>query len=685
MKQWIKGFSILLFAGMLKAQVPGWSPGEGSQREEVAQWTYDVISVGEDQFDLVFEARLSKGWVLYSTRSAPGGSLPAEFEYPQTGVELMGEIEEGVTHEKFQEVFGVTETFFKERAYFRQRVRLTDPGERNFEVLLFYQVCENDLCIAQDRSFGFEVVRRENRSVIQVSTKPKKSTGLGDPDRGGVPGFFRLPLRDREMLGQQAEPSRSGIAWDILLKGLIGGLIAVFTPCVLPLVPLTVNFFSRDQEAGRSNRYRALIYAFFIAGIYLLFSLPFHLIRGLDPQLLNGLATNVWMNLAFFAVFLIFALSFFGWFELRLPTSWGMKADRAAETARGPLGIFFMALTLVIVSFSCTGPILGLLLGSTALGTGDVAANLSMGMLGFGLGLALPFSMLSFFPGWLKRIPRSGGWMEFIKITLAFLELALAIKFLSNADLVGNWNLLKREVFIGLWMLILLAYGLFLGGVLKFPRYHFEKGSMRWRYTLITLITFCFLYLGGGLYGNSSLKNISGLLPPDFYSLKEKSGDCPLGLDCYKDFKTGLAVAQRTDKPLLLDFTGWACANCRQMEQDVWSRPDIFRILKEDVVLISLYTDDRTRLSVDDQFEIALDNGLNKRIQTVGQLWGTFQFLNFGAISQPYYILLSPDLEVLSPAKQSSGATEYRSWLISGIERHRKESLTSADSKPPQP
>ncbi len=685
MKQWIIYLNVLFSIGLTTAQDPGWGLGAGSERGEIAQWTYEVISVNEDQFDLVFKARLTDGWVLYSTRSAPGGSLPAEFEYPETGIELVGEINEGKTYEKFQEVFGVTETFFKDQAYFRQRVRLTDLTERRFEVQVFYQVCENDLCIAQDHSFGFEVIREGNRSTIQVSAKTTPTAGFGDPRKGEVPGYFRLRLKDREMLEQPDEGRSGGIAWDILLKGLLGGLIAVFTPCVLPLVPLTVNFFSKNQEGEKSNRYRALTYAFFIVGIYLLFSLPFHLVRGLDPQLLNSLATNVWMNLAFFLVFLIFALSFFGWFELRLPTSWGMKADRAADTASGPLGIFFMALTLVIVSFSCTGPILGLLLGSTALGTGDVATNLSFGMLGFGLGLALPFSLLSFFPGWLKRFPRSGGWMEFIKITLAFLELALAIKFLSNADLVGNWNLLKREVFIGLWMLILLAYGLFLGGVLKFPRFSFEKGSMRWRSTLITLITFGFLYLGGGLYGNSSLKTISGLLPPDFYSLKEKSGDCPLGLDCYKDFETGLAMAQRTDKPLLLDFTGWACANCRQMEQYVWSRPDIFRILKEDVVLISLYTDDRTRLSEKDQFEIALDNGLNKRIQTVGQFWGTFQFLNFGAISQPYYVLLSPDLEVLSPAKQSSGATEYRNWLISGIERHRKESLTSADTKLFQP
>lgn len=654
----------------LIAQENPFFPGGGNGQEDIVQWSLEIRKGTSDTFDLEYTGKLKPGWVLYSSYTAEGGSLPAVFEYPDQGVELLGEIREGKTYEKYQEVFGVTETFFKDEARFTQGIRLTDKSPRRFQVFLSYQVCEEELCIPFEQVFEFEVVNQGGEPVIRPAvTGMAGDQGTGGSFTGNAPEYFQLPLKNRELL-QGATVAESGsISWDIFLKGLIGGLIAVFTPCVLPLVPLMVNFFSKQEEA-RTKRGGGLVYAFFIILIYLLLSLPFHLIRGIDPQILNNLATNVWMNLSFFAVFLIFALSFFGLFEIRLPVGWGARADKASDTLKGPLGVFFMALTLVIVSFSCTGPILGLLLGSTALGEGDVAVNLSLGMAGFGLGLALPFTLLSFFPRWLSSLPRSGGWMEFIKITLAFLELALAIKFLSNADLVGNWNLLKREIFIGAWILIVLAYTLYLLGVLRFSANRFAPGSWSWRIPVIALMIFSGTYLCLGLVGESRLSAISGLLPPDFYSLNSTRTECPLGLECYKDFEEGWRASRASGKPMLLDFTGWACANCRQMEQDVWSRPEIYGLIRDDFVLVSLYTDDRTPLPGDQRFQVELRGGLQKSIRTIGQKWGTFQFLNFGAISQPYYVLLSPELELLSPATQTESARDYQSWLKSGLRRY---------------
>jgi thiol:disulfide interchange protein DsbD len=329
-----------------------------------------------------------------------------------------------------------------------------------------------------------------------------------------------------------------------------------------------------------------------------------------------------------------------------------------------------MAVTLAIVSFSCTGPILGGLLGSTALAEGDVATNLSAGMTGFGVALALPFGLFALFPAWLNSLPRSGGWMTTVKVVLGFLELALALKFLSNADLVGHWGLLKREVFLLIWILLFLLMALYLFGLFRFP-HDGPKHPLSKTRKAFGLVTLGFaLYLILGVAKVIDLKLLSGLPPPDFYSIFEQQSDCPLGIDCFKDFDAGVAHAKMVGKPILLDFTGWACANCRKMEENVWSDAGVYPLLRDDFVLISLYVDDGAELPEAQQFDFRFNSGRVKRIKTIGQKWGTFQTLNFGAASQPYYVLLSPELDVLNTSIQSTDAETYREWLTKGLQNH---------------
>ena len=326
-----------------------------------------------------------------------------------------------------------------------------------------------------------------------------------------------------------------------------------------------------------------------------------------------------------------------------------------------------MAMTLAIVSFSCTGPILGGLLGSTTLAEGDVASNLSWGMTGFGLALALPFTLFALFPSALQSLPKSGGWMLTVKAVLGFLELALAFKFLSNADLVGHWGILKREVFLGIWLVIFLLTAAYLFGFVPLPGQSKPKPLPIAR-LLTGIVSLVFSgYLAFGLVSDQPLKLLSGFPPPDFYSLKEKENDCPLGLDCYKDFEEGRAAALAQNKPMLLDFTGWACVNCRKMEENVWSDPEVYALLKDNYVLVSLYVDDRQALPEEEQFTMSYASGQLIPVRTVGQKWGAFQTYNFQNASQPYYVLMSPELEVLQAPRQYTDRDDYLNWLQSGL------------------
>jgi len=651
--------SLVLFLGLFFINLITFAQTD----ENPAVWSHEVHKLSDTEYELVFKGKIMDGWHVYSQYTDEGGSLPSEFTFEKAGedYELIGETEESETIKEYSDIFEVEETFFKKEAIFTQKIKLLDPEVNQISVNLFYQICK-EVCLPVDELFLISL--DGSGFVAEETSLDERSVALGES--------LKVDLKNKTLLNQSGVTDSEGKSnlWVIFGLGFIGGLIALLTPCVFPMIPLTVSFFTKQSQNKSKGIANALLYGFFIVLIYFLLSLPFHLFNSVDSQILNTIATNIWLNVFFFVIFVFFAFSFFGYYELTLPSSWANKMDSASSKVGGGLGIFFMALTLAIVSFSCTGPILGGLLGSTTLAEGNVATNLTSGMVGFGLALALPFALFAMFPAWLNSLPKSGGWMTTVKVVLGFLELALAFKFLSNADLVGNWGIFKREIFIGIWVVLFILMTLYLFGIFRFPHDGPKKNlSPARKLTGLASLAFT-VYLILGLFNISNLKLLSGFPPPSFYSVVETESDCPLGLDCFKDFEEGVAYAQEANKPILLDFTGWACVNCRKMEENVWSDPAVYSLLKDDYVLISLYVDDRKELPESEQFDFKFDSGRIKAIETIGQKWGTFQTVNFNAASQPYYVLLSPNLEILNEAVQYVDVETYEEWLKSGLEKH---------------
>jgi thiol:disulfide interchange protein DsbD len=452
-------------------------------------------------------------------------------------------------------------------------------------------------------------------------------------------------------------------AWGVFFLGFLGGLIALVTPCVFPMIPVTVSFFTKRSKTRKQGIQNGLIYGLSIFLIYVLASVPFHIVGNVQPEIFNSISTNAWLNIAFFAIFIFFSISFFGYFEISLPSGIANKAD--AKSGLGSLGgIFFMAITLAIVSFSCTGPILGTLLVGSLQGG---AWALTQGMAGFGLALALPFTLFAIFPQWLQSLPKSGGWLDTVKKVLAFVELALAFKFLSNADLVQHWGLLKREVFIGIWILISLGLTAYLFGFLLLP--HDVKGQkIALGRKLLGGLSFIFaLYLGAGLMPQNAnnLKLLSGFPPPTHYSLfANDSSSHGLKANVVNDYTKALAMAKAQQKPILIDFTGWACVNCRKMEEQVWTDPVVQKFIQENFILLSLYVDDRANLPVAERFVYTTQGGQQKQINTVADLWATFETENFNQSSQPLYVVLSPDQVLQSnPIGYTPDIQQYLEWL----------------------
>lgn len=635
--------------------------------ENPAVWSHEVEQLSDTEYELTFRAKIFQDWYIYSLYTAEGGSMPSEFEFKNEGkdYELLGKTVEGKTYKKYTEVFDLEETFHKNEALFQQKIKLTNPDLKQIQVHLYYQICK-EVCIMKEEVF--QISLDGSTFVAEEKSIDDRSVAMSNA--------LKLDLKNKALLtDSELENTKGNSAlWMVFGLGFLGGLIALFTPCVFPLIPLTVSFFTKQSGNRSKGVVNAILYGFFIVLIYFLLSLPFHVFDSVDSQILNTIATNIWLNIFFFIIFVFFAFSFFGYYELTLPSSWANKMDTASTKVGGALGIFFMALTLAIVSFSCTGPILGGLLGSTTLAEGSVALNLTFGMTGFGLALALPFALFALFPAWLNSLPKSGGWMTTVKVVLGFLELALAFKFLSNADLVGNWGFLKREIFLAIWIIIALLMTLYLFGIFRFkhdgPKQKLS-GSRKFLGAVGVLVT---VYLVLGTFNFISLKVLSGFPPPEFYSINKKASDCPLGLNCFKDFEEGVAFAKAENKPILLDFTGWACVNCRRMEEKVWSQPTIYPILRDDYVLISLYVDDRKELEKEQQFDFRYDSGRIKTIETIGQKWGTFQTINFNSASQPYYALLSPNLEVLNSGVQYVDAATYEAWLRKGLKTFENSS-----------
>jgi thiol:disulfide interchange protein DsbD len=629
--------------------------------KEPAVFETSVQKISDTEYDLIFHIKILDKWHLYSQYNPEDASLPMVISAAKnaSGFELIGKAKESKTYKEYTDVWEKDEIFFKEKATVTQRIKLTNKDITTIKLNFFAQVCK-EVCIQLEEEYTFAL---DGKAVVN------EVIVLNDKDEK-LSNQLKLNLKNTDLLKVDADGNQQdgGSLLSIFLLGFVGGLLALLTPCVFPMIPLTVSFFTKQSQSKAKGVSNAILYGLFIVVIYILLSLPFHIFDSLDPEILNTISTNVWLNIFFFVILVFFAFSFFGYYEITLPSSWGNKMDSASSVG-GLIGIFFMALTLAIVSFSCTGPILGSLLAGSLTSEGG-AMQLSAGMTGFGLALALPFALFALFPSWLNSLPKSGGWLNTTKVVLGFLELAFAFKFLSNADLVVHWGLLKREVFIGIWIVLFIGLALYILKRIKFPHDGPNKKLSFSRVSFGVLVIAFVVYLIPGTLKNPTwdLKLLSGFPPPQFYSIYEQENDCPLGLNCYKDFEEGLAVAKAESKPILLDFTGWACVNCRKVEENVWSEPDIYQILKDDYILISLYVDDRKNLPEAEQFQFKKANGKLKDIETVGDKWATFQTVNFNITSQPYYVQMTSDLEILHRAEQYTDRDTYYKWLKEGKE-----------------
>lgn len=630
-------------------------------------WESSIHKISDTEYNVILKAKLLQEWHLYSQYNPEDASQALEILIPEgkMGYKLAGKALESKTDKEYSEVWEKEEIFFKDKATITQKIKILDTTLSSITLQIYGQVCKQ-ACIQIEESFSFSLNGKKlEKEVIVLDDKSKNLTkGL------------KLDLKNTELLKTEKNTSAEtgNSLFNIFLLGFVGGLLALLTPCVFPMIPLTVSFFTKQSQSKSKGVFNAVLYGVFIVIIYMLLSVPFHLIDGLDPSILNTISTNIWLNIFFFVILVFFSLSFFGFYEITLPSSWGNKMDSASDTG-GFIGIFFMALTLAIVSFSCTGPILGSLLAGSLGTVGNPAFQLSAGMTGFGLALALPFALFALFPNLLNSLPKSGGWLNTTKVILGFLELAFAFKFLSNSDLVGHWDLLKREIFIGIWILIFLGLALYLFGKIKFPHDSPLKKLSFVRASFGVLVLAFAIYLIPGTLKEPTwnLNALSGFPPPQFYSIYEQESDCPLGLECYKDFDKGIQVAKETNKPILLDFTGWACVNCRKMEENVWSDPSIYKVLKDEYILISLYVDDNEKeLPKAEQFNFIKANGKIKKIKTYGDKWSTFQVLNFKNASQPYYVLMNADLEILNSPQQYTDIETYRNWLELGLENFKK-------------
>lgn len=635
-----------------------------SQELDPVKWKSSIKKLSNEEYELIYTASIDEHWHFYSIVPAdPDGLGPIATEFTfldkENNYELVGEIQETESIRIFEEAFDMEVNYFENQATFKQRIRLLNPNIEFIKAEVFFQACDAEKCL-QPENFelitaldGSEIVKEE----IEIDERSKQ---LSEELNLKVTGWDKYESQDVE--GKSY--------FTIFLLGFLGGLIALLTPCVFPMIPLTVSFFTKSSKDSKKGLFNSVLYGIFIFLIYVLLSLPFHIMDSLDSGILNTISTNVTLNIIFFVIFVVFSFSFFGYFELTLPQSWSAAMDNRANKIGGFVGIFFMALTLAIVSFSCTGPILGGLLGST-MASDASAMQLSMGMGGFGFALALPFTLFAMFPKWLNSLPKSGGWLNTVKVVLGFLELALALKFLSNADLVEHWGILKREVFIGIWIIIGIGLVLYLFGKIKFPHDGPLQKLGKGRITTAILVIAFVIYLIPGLTNTkwANLKLLSGFPPPLTYSIYDK----PEEFTITKSLEEGISLAKSLNKPIMLDFTGWACVNCRKMEEQVWTEDNVNEILVNYYVIISLYVDDRKELPKEEQFQYLRTNRTVKDIETIGDKWGTLQTINFRNNSQPYYVLLDHDMNLLNhPRGNTPNKKEYFEWLKTGLENFKK-------------
>lgn len=671
MKIKIKNLLILLFSILITSL--------SAQIQDPVKFQLKINELGDNQYEAVLVANLEKNWHIYSKDIPEDSGIPTEMIVSGKNIELIGNVVEvGKKIDEYSEAFGARLVYYANSVSFKQKFKLKDPTKSaNISAEITYQTCDDRVCLAPNTLEFDKTVDTKGQIVEkEESTAEKQAEGKEEIATTTVAKLDPKNIRV-ESLDYKNPLTNCGVTvaentsdhWWILVLGFLGGLIALLTPCVFPMIPLTVSFFTKSAMNKVQGKKDALLYGFFILLIFVLLSAPFHIIDGISGNIFNEISTNIGLNLAFFVIFLFFALSFFGYYEITLP-SWIANKSSKAEEAGGIIGIFFMALTLVIVSFSCTGPILGTLLGSAITGAKDVPMLLTFALAGFGLAWAIVFGLLALFPQALQSLPKSGGWMNTVKVVLGFIELALALKFLSKADLVSKTFFLKRELFIGIWIVITIGLALYLLGKIRFPHDNKNAKISTPRKILGFLSIGFVVYLVQGLFpaDRPRLQALSGILPPINVSYFHNEKDGILGIHPEHDYFKAIELAQKEQKPILVDFTGYGCENCRKMEEFVWSEPDILPILQNEVILASLYIDDRELLPENEQTSVDMGSGQKKKIKTIGDKWSMFQQMNFNNNSQPHYVLITPEGKVINtPVSGYMDKEDFKNFLECGI------------------
>lgn len=647
MKNWI--FTLLLVCFAYTA-----SFAQDSSAKAVFKWTVKANKLSEKKYELVFTTTVPQGMELYSPSQDLDGTASVELNLNDSSIVLESftaantkKINSTVFNKPLQVNEGGTE--WKAVIQFKNTV----PAQLLGKLSVFYNKGDE---FGQDIPFEFNTALEGG-----VATGLKVKSAAID---------IKNPVNN---CGDDATQNK-GI-FSIFILGFLGGLIAMITPCVFPMIPVTVTFFTKRSQSRSKGITNASLYGLFIFLIYVAITIPFHIAsKTISPEIFNNISTNVWLNLVFFAVFVFFALSFFGLFEIVLPASIANKAD--SKSGLGNIaGIFFMAATLAIVSFSCTGPLLGTLLANVA---NEGPWPLTAGAAGFGVALGLPFALFAMFPNWLQSLPKSGGWMTDVKVVLGFVELALAVKFLANADNVMQWGILKREVFVIAWVIIGLLIVLYLLGILRIGHSSPVKKFSATRIFFIALFGVTTLYLAPGIFNSkyANLGLLSGFPPPLSYSIYGHhhvlitDGIKPI----HNEYEKALAQARAEHKPVLIDFTGWACVNCRRMEEKVWTNKEVDSIMRNKFVVVSLYVDEKTKLPATEQTVIKTNSGTEKSIITVGDRWATFQTENFGATSQPQYAIINADETALTKTKfYTPDPGDFKEWLECGLEAFEKK------------
>tara|TARA_R110001606_G_scaffold399236_1_gene582617 strand:- start:8476 stop:10437 length:1962 start_codon:yes stop_codon:yes gene_type:complete len=634
-----------------------------SQVHDPIKWTTSVEKISETDYKLIAKAKIESGWHLYSQNVPNGGPLPTTFTFDdEDGVfKIKGNTIEGRGLIVEDPVFKMAIKYFENEAVFEQSIQVLG-NKLSLNAIVEFMVCDDSKCLPLtevDLEFTIKSGKPVVKKVDKITTVSNENQNSSE--KKGVLGIF--------------------------LIAFFSGFAALLTPCVFPMIPMTVSFFTKQSKTKAAGIRNAIIYGISIIVIYVLLGIFVSLVFGADA--LNALSTNVWFNLVFFLLLLIFAASFLGAFEIMLPNSWANKVDAQADRG-GLVGIFFMALALAIVSFSCTGPIVGTLLVEAASGGSQLGPII--GMLGFSLAIALPFALFAAFPGWLNSLPKSGGWLNTVKVVLGFLELALAFKFLSNADLVLQLHILEREVFIAIWIAIFGALAFYLFGKIQLPHDSPMKHISVGRLGLGLVVMSFTIYMIPGLWG-APLNLISAFPPPQHYSespygvgfTKLGSGgatahaDIPEGAHlmaphdilAFNDYDKGLAYAKKVGKPVMLDFTGHACVNCRKMEQNVWVKPKVLQMLKNDVILISLYVDDKRPLPANEVVDSKLKPG--KKLKYIGQKWSELQTMKYKANTQPMYVLMDHnENNLIAPVAYTPDVDTYYNWLVKGVKSFKK-------------